>query len=233
MRGESLEEIGRGQVNFYREVYFDEVNRALVEAAKRGDLLPILEHLMKQDLAHPEPWDDELFESRPGLQKILDLLRRETVPRDILDVACGNAVLLKRLRALGHRVVGIDASPVRVLLNRAEISSLYFGFCENMPIGDETVDIAIATETLEHVANLQRTLAELFRVLRPGGRVYAQVPDGTFADGVNHFRHFSAETLRYVFEQSGFSVEMLERIAYLAGEPANNLFALAVKVDRP
>ena len=215
-------------VNFYRTHYFDETNRQLVEACQRGDKDWIREHLRRQDEAHAAAHVDELYESRVGMQMIRQILQKVDSRFDIVDVACGNADLLRRLREDGHHVLGIDASPVRVRKN--DDVPIKLGFCEELPLADQSCDVVIAQECMGHVFDLNAALRECHRVLRGGGLFMCQVPLGNFADGSNHVRIFSPQSLRCAVEGSGFEVFNVWQISYLVNESPNSLFIVA---ERP
>ncbi|WP_394780715.1 methyltransferase domain-containing protein, partial [Undibacterium sp.] len=136
-------------VNFYREEYFDALNRTLVDACRRNDTTWINAHLLNQDTQKPGPHKDELYENRVGLQLIAQLLQKSGQQFDIVDVACGNAMLLRKLRADGHRVQGIDASAAKVA-NNADVP-LVQGFGEALPLGDQVADVVICLESAGHV----------------------------------------------------------------------------------
>jgi 2-polyprenyl-3-methyl-5-hydroxy-6-metoxy-1,4-benzoquinol methylase len=147
----------------------------------------------------------------------------------IIDIACGNGELLKRLKAAGHQVTGVDISPIRVLLNRSNIGNYVFAFAEDIPLPSDYFDFIIAQECLEHVMNLEQVLKEMLRLLKPGGMVFSQAPNGTFADGVNHVRLFDINSLTHVFQAVGFEVMSKKLIPYLKLQEPNNIFLKAVK----
>lgn len=212
-------------VNFYRDHYYDEVNRQLVEACKRGDKDWIRAHLFIQDNHHQTLFDDELFENRIGMQLIQQLLFATNTPFDIADVACGNAMLLRRLREDGHRVQGVDISSVRVAKNND--ISIKEGFCEALPLADKTFDIVIALECMEHVYDLDLSLRECARVLREGGVFICQVPLENFADGCNHVRLFTKDALRQAVTNIGLEVFNVWLIPYLVGQDSQNICLIA------
>lgn len=213
-------------INFFRKKPLNDLNKKLLKAAKKNDKFYLLKHLIEQDLGHPEEYDDEQFEVRVGFQRIFDLIKHEQ-PKTVLDLACGNAALLKKLKELGHKTIGLDISPVRVLVNKKLLDEYYWGFAEEIPIPDNSVDVVVATETLEHVFDLDKTIREIKRVLKPNGVVYVQVPNLNFADGHNHFRHFDEGTLKKCFTTFKFKILNCELIPYLIGEEPNNLFLCA------
>jgi SAM-dependent methyltransferase len=56
--------------------------------------------------------------------------------------------------------------------------SRVFGRGHQLPIRDGSIDLVICNHSLEHLAPLDETLAEMARVLKPGGRCYVSVPNG-------------------------------------------------------
>ena len=100
----------------------------------------------------------------------------------VLEVGCGSGVVT---RALAQRVmpdgkaVGADACSAllkiaRNLANDAGLSK-FVEFeeadCRNLPFPDRSFDAVVAVTTLSHVPNVERALAEMIRVTRPGGRM--------------------------------------------------------------
>lgn len=212
-------------VNFYRNQYFDEHNSALVDACRRGDRAWIAGHLTRQDKSHPQPHADELYKNRVGMQLISQILQKAGVSFDVVDVACGNAMLLRKLRADGHRIQGVDASSERVA-NNTDLPILH-GFGEALPLADQVADVVISLEAMAHVFDLDRALRECLRVARVGGLFLCQVPLGNFADGPNHVRLFSAVSLRAAVEGVGFETLGMFQIPYMVDEAPNNLFIAA------
>lgn len=217
----------------YRTSYLNERNRQLVEASGRGDYDYLVRHLVAQDSRCLEDCFDENIEVRAGLKLIRDEIVRSGRERTVVDIACGNCSLLKDLARQGYRVIGIDASPIRVLKNRtAGVKDLFFGVAEELPLADASADVVVATEALEHVFDAEKAVAEIARVLRPGGVVYCQVPEFDFADGENHLRHFSPESLQRLFA-GRFEMESVRLIPYLDGERPRNIFLVARKPAQP
>jgi 2-polyprenyl-3-methyl-5-hydroxy-6-metoxy-1,4-benzoquinol methylase len=101
--------------------------------------------------------------------------------RRVLDIACGVGFGAHRLSQEGHTVVGadIDTSVLSVARERfAHVSGLSFEEVdgEEMPYETASFDVVATFETLEHVRSPERYLAEVRRVLRPGGELFLSVP---------------------------------------------------------
>jgi demethylmenaquinone methyltransferase / 2-methoxy-6-polyprenyl-1,4-benzoquinol methylase len=89
-----------------------------------------------------------------------------------LDVACGSGKLSQALLALGGRVVGLDfsAGMLAVAEARAPGPRYVRGDAHALPFPDASFDAATMAFGLRNLADPERGLAEMHRVLRPGGR---------------------------------------------------------------
>jgi SAM-dependent methyltransferase len=92
----------------------------------------------------------------------------------VLDIGCG-AQPLRSLLPAGVTYIGIDIAESRERFGYRTGDTRYFEG-NVWPVVDSSVDLAFATETLEHVDDPAQFLAEAFRVLKPGGRLVLTVP---------------------------------------------------------
>ncbi|WP_229328405.1 class I SAM-dependent methyltransferase, partial [Streptomyces sp. UNOC14_S4] len=88
-----------------------------------------------------------------------------------LDVACGTGRQTERLAALGHRVVGTDASPAMLARARHRLPGSAFAVADMvaLPFADGGFNLVTRCLGLTHQEDLGRAVGELGRVLRPGG----------------------------------------------------------------
>jgi demethylmenaquinone methyltransferase/2-methoxy-6-polyprenyl-1,4-benzoquinol methylase len=99
------------------------------------------------------------------------------VPNDgghVLDVATGTGLVAARLRRRGFRVTGVDQSPEMMAIARRrfrEEVTLVHASAEALPLASESFDHLTFTYLLRYVDDPAGTLAELARVVRPGGTV--------------------------------------------------------------
>jgi ubiquinone/menaquinone biosynthesis C-methylase UbiE len=92
----------------------------------------------------------------------------------VLEVGGGEGELAERIAdELGAEVVGIDQSERMVELQREKGIDARTGDVQELPFADGEFDVAVAAWMLYHVPDLERALAELERVLKPGGRLVA------------------------------------------------------------
>ncbi len=104
-------------------------------------------------------------------------LAGEVERRDVLDVGCGDGTSAVTLAGLRARVSGLDASmpALRAAGSRAEAAgvqvSLVAGDAGALPFEARTFDLAVTVTALCFVSDPERAVAEIARVLRPGGRL--------------------------------------------------------------
>jgi len=94
----------------------------------------------------------------------------------VLDAGCGNGMYLGVLEARGHTgtVVGMDLSPGMLAAARTRSpAALLVGDAQRLPCRSRIFDCALAMHMLYHVPDRQFAIAELRRVVRPGGVVLA------------------------------------------------------------
>lgn len=113
-------------------------------------------------------------------QRLLDALgpRRE---HTALDVGCGPGTDLPALAERAGRVVGVDVEPAMVEEARRRTAGrtveVLLGDAHALPVADDSVDRARVDRVLHQVEDPSGALAELRRVLRPGGRAVLAQPD--------------------------------------------------------
>jgi 2-polyprenyl-6-hydroxyphenyl methylase/3-demethylubiquinone-9 3-methyltransferase len=89
----------------------------------------------------------------------------------LVDAGCGGGLLAPHVRGKGYRHVGVDLGEAGLALAAKEGVTAVRGDVAALPLADEAADVVAAGEILEHVTDLPATVAELCRVLRPGGLV--------------------------------------------------------------
>jgi 2-polyprenyl-6-hydroxyphenyl methylase / 3-demethylubiquinone-9 3-methyltransferase len=93
----------------------------------------------------------------------------------VLDVGCGGGLLAEEFARLGYQVTGIDPSVASLATARAHMqqSGLHIsyqqGMGEKLPFANSSFNMVACCDVLEHVDDLNAVIAEIARVLIPGG----------------------------------------------------------------
>lgn len=90
-----------------------------------------------------------------------------------VDIGCGEGRLSRDLRALGHTVVGVDASEGMVESARQADPQIevHLADAARLPLGDRVADLAVAFMSLQDIDDYEGAISEMARILRPGGRL--------------------------------------------------------------
>lgn len=163
-------------------------------------------------LDHPELdyWELKLFERLVPLAKTL------------LDLGCGAGSFLKRA-SQRYQVMGIDANRKAVSICRRKGLKVRQADAQKTGLKGGMFDIVRAKELLEHLQKPQRLLAEVKRLLIPGGLLVLHVPTQyslfypvtNFWDDYTHIRPFSKKGLLRLLSEFGFEIRYLT--GYTAG----------------
>jgi methionine biosynthesis protein MetW len=178
-------------------------------------------------------WRTEEWATRPPV-KLVELLTQHVSATDrCLDVGCGDggtSGVWLRDRASAYVGVDISESAVRMARERG-LDAQQIEDAADLPFAQDSFDVAICSEVLEHLFQPQLALIEIRRVLRPGGRLIATVPNVAHwrnrldlallgrwnprGDHLSpsepwrdpHVRFFTVRSLASLFEQTGFDGE--------------------------
>jgi ubiquinone/menaquinone biosynthesis C-methylase UbiE len=95
----------------------------------------------------------------------------------VVDIGCGPGTAVRHAANLGATAIGIDPAPVMLrvarLTARHDRARYVAGSAEALPLGDGVADTAWSMATVHHWRDVDAGIAEVARVLRPGGRFLA------------------------------------------------------------
>ena len=170
-----------------------------------------------------------------------DLLARCT-GRTVLEAGCGEGYGADMIADVARRVIGLDydesaVAHVRARYPRVDIRQ---GNLADLPLDDESVDVVVNFQVIEHLWDQAQFLRECHRVLVPGGELLVSTPNRiTFSPGRDtplnpfHTRELNAAELTELLVEAGFRVELMTGVHHgpalraldakhggsLAGEP--------------
>jgi ubiquinone/menaquinone biosynthesis C-methylase UbiE len=106
----------------------------------------------------------------------------DQIPKDkkILEIGCGLGLFSSAFAERGYSVTAIDISPYFIKENRERYKNLNINFLEadahDLKFDNNSFDYVIGCSILHHL-DLKNSLAEIYRVLRPNGKVYFSEPN--------------------------------------------------------
>lgn len=176
--------------------------------------------------------------SWPAWSRALGLLMPEV---DVADLGCGEGYLTLEAARWARHVTAIDrARDVldrgRELARRRKLKNITWkrGDIERLPIGDESMDIALLSQALHHAEHPERAVAEAHRILRPGGRLLVldlreHEEAWVKAKLGDRWLGFSEDRLRELIRGAGFAKPVVRVGARRTGDPFTVLVASGTK----
>jgi len=175
-----------------------------------------------------EDSEDPLYlEQLPGrlasARRVIRLLEREVPPGRLLDIGCGVGVVLQAASP-AWTATGVEPSKWAAKHARETFHlNVIEGSVEDTKFPDASFDAVTMLDVIEHLADPRHVLAEVHRILRPGGVFYIYTPDlsapvarlmGRWWWGLRaaHLYYFSGTTLPALLRDLGYEVRFVRHI---------------------
>jgi SAM-dependent methyltransferase len=131
----------------------------------------------------------------------------------VLDLGCGWGEFINNIGA--KKKYAMDLNPDARASVASDVAMLEHDCTQEWPLESGSLDCVFASNFFEHLRtkdDLRRTLLEVRRCLRPGGRLVCIGPNirclpGTYWDFWDHYLPLSERSLREILELLGFSIE--------------------------
>ena len=157
------------------------------------------------------PFHPQWFASRHRMRYFHQL--SEWVYGNVLDIGCANQQV-KAFLGTNCRYIGLDY--YQTATGWYKTRPHVFGDAEDLPVLSESIDCILLLDVLEHIAEPDRCLAEIHRVLKPGGTFVLGVPFlYPLHDRPRDFQRWTAHGLESIVGRYGFLVSKFSH----AGEP--------------
>jgi SAM-dependent methyltransferase len=160
-----------------------------------------------------------------GRRRLLAAIIRElgiALDRPVLDVGTSTGTNLRMLREIGFaQPKGLDASPEAIQFCQSKgLGPVELGNICNMPFAENSFDLVLATDVIEHVEDDSAAVKEIHRVLVPGGVTIITVPAFQFLWGTqdrlaHHLRRYRAEQVLRIVRGTQLRVQRAFYFNYL------------------
>lgn len=162
-----------------------------------------------------------LAQLAPDQQHCLELVQQKITTGKLLDIGCSTGLFIERCAKAGFEVTGFETNETAVAYARQRGLNVQTGSLSVFT--DSQFDVITLMDVLEHVPNPLYTLAECWRLLRPGGYLFVHCPNvdsflavltqalfypvtkqWAYSEAPYHIFEFSPHTLNLMFHQVGF-----------------------------
>jgi 2-polyprenyl-3-methyl-5-hydroxy-6-metoxy-1,4-benzoquinol methylase len=154
---------------------------------------------------------------------------------NVADLGCGCGMMLHRLGEK-YDAIGIDGSrrAIDFALQRG-VTAKYGALPDDVPLARQSYDAVLMLDVLEHLKSDRASVEVAASLLKPGGIVICTAPAHMwlwteFDEDHHHFRRYSKQQFRSLFDQASFRLELLSHLNAILFAPAALWRILATKV---
>jgi ubiquinone/menaquinone biosynthesis C-methylase UbiE len=154
-------------------------------------------------------------------------LELEKIEKDvsavILEIGSSSGYLLKEIKnaSPASYLIGSDCIPEpleKISEKIPGIPLIQFDLV-NCPLPDNSVDIVVSLNVLEHIKDDETALKQIYRILKPGGYAIIEVPANQdlydfYDEQLKHFRRYSLHELKTLTEKTGFFVVRASHLGF-------------------
>jgi 2-polyprenyl-3-methyl-5-hydroxy-6-metoxy-1,4-benzoquinol methylase len=208
------------------------------------------------DYISSRPAFREIYFSRLVGDSVVKLVKRNgaRLKGEILDFGCGPGYLVESLLRNGVAAEGADfsADSVQLLRDRLAENALFRGahVLDSIPssLPSERYDVVFFVETIEHLLDedLSDTIAEIRRILKPGGQIIVTTPNdedldkneclcpdcGASFHRIQHVRQWTAESLTSYLRLRGFERVAIRKTFFRPSSFGTFVFSVAARLRR-
>lgn len=153
----------------------------------------------------------------------------------VLDIGCGQGYFLQSLKAMGLDTYGVEINHQLVEICQELGLNVFHGSLEEIRFSDNFFNTIIMSQIIEHLPSPKKTLKEVFRVLKPSGKVFIYCPNansylsrlfGKYWHGWHlpfHFYAFTKDTIEKLAVETGFKINRISTIT------PDNFFIVSLK----
>jgi len=163
------------------------------------------------------------------IQTIADLVGSLGNGLRVLDIGCGSGVISERIWKMGNSVTCADMPTIAGLAHKRRSLLVVSADAEHLAFNENSFDVILALELLEHLWSPKIFLDEAYRILGPDGHLIIEVPEGK--EGLrwdSHIQYFTLESLKQM-PGARFDVREVRRLMPVVGVPTPTIILLLHK----
>lgn len=162
---------------------------------------------------------------------VSEVLLKDVSGKRILDVGCGEGSLLRMLGDKGNTVSGIDASESgRISCEEKGIDCAVIDISsEKFPSSDDSFDIILCLETLEHLENPHHCIWEIKRVLKEGGLFIVGIPNPAILHPYIYPGLFELENFKEFLRLNSFEIVKVKGWGQAASRRASGMLRYFIR----
>jgi SAM-dependent methyltransferase len=140
-------------------------------------------------------------------------------PGEFLDIGCGSGEYLQRMRAEGWNVKGVEPSIFGAEEGRQNGLDIFHGTLPEAKFVSDSFDYVRSNHSFEHVPNPVEILDEIYRILKPGGKLFVGIPNidsipyhifgkyWWYLGAPVHTYNYTVSTISTLMQRSGFAID--------------------------
>lgn len=155
----------------------------------------------------------------------------------LLDVGCGRGEMARCLSKY-YKVEAVDNSEYN---HGSEYKFTMMDISEPLKLEEKNYDIVFSKSVIEHFSNPLSLIEEMFRILKPGGKIVCLTPDWetqyrNFYNDCTHLRPFSKKSLDDILRMAGFenvNIDKIYQLPFTWGSPMLKIIPKVISTLTP
>ena len=158
-----------------------------------------------------------------GRRALISLLLAEDKPKKILDIGCGTGETLTFLKSEfpNSELFGVDLSESAIKYSKSRgHKQIYKASATSLPFKDDTFNIVLLLDVLEHIKDHQKAVNEAKRVLKKKGKIIITSPGlsfiwSKFDENQGHQRRYTRREIRALAQKAKLNVNFISYFNFL------------------
>lgn len=147
-------------------------------------------------------------------------LKKDSMKKKLLDIGCGNGQFIRRMATLGWETEGVDVDKKAVDYCVSKGLTVHYGNLEDIKLKENCYDVITLNHVIEHLVSVEDMLHEIYRILKPGGKLIISTPNSNSwlfkrvfheawycLDPPRHLNIFNLQNLAKIVQSTGFKIQ--------------------------